>query len=256
MTVLPVLPLVIRGLRVSFARTTGVARVDLEVPARAVVALVGPNGSGKTTTLRAVLGLVRPDEGSVLVDGHAGGTVAARARIAYAPDEPAGLDELSVREFGDLVAALWRAGPTFDRRREVLLDAFALGGHNRMQLGALSHGQRRLVAIATAVALERTLVLVAEAPPALAPEAALVLREVLRAEALRGAGVLLATQDLHFAETTCDRVVLLSAGRVAASGTLAAVLAAHGATGLGAAYVAAVGAEQRLDEVRDALGRL
>ena len=253
---MPVEPLTVRGLRVSFGGVAAVDGLDLSVAAGTIAGLVGPNGCGKTTTLRAVVGLVQTEAGSVLVDGVRGGTIAGRSRVGYVPDEPTGLDELTVREYTDLVGALWRADPDYGRRRDVLLDGFELSARQRAPLRALSHGQRRLVSIVAAAALDRPLLLVDEATAALDPEAVLALREVLRAVGARGAGVLLATQDLHFAEIVCDRVTLLSAGRAAADGTVAAVREQFGAATLEEAFVAAVGASGRLKELRGALRAL
>jgi len=252
----PVLPLVVRGLCVAFGDVRAVDDVGLDVPAGAVVGLVGPNGCGKTTTLRAVLGLVEPAGGSVAVDGLRGGTLAARARTGWVPDEPAGLDELSIDEFLALVSALWRARDGFARRAAVLLAAFGLQDRHAVQLGSLSHGQRRLASIVAAVALDRTLLLVDEATAALDPEATMVLREVLRSTAARGRGVLVATQDLHFAESICHRVTLLSAGRVAAEGRLDELRSRFEATTLEDVFLRALGAADRFEEVRSALDAL
>jgi ABC-2 type transport system ATP-binding protein len=255
-SVTPVLPLVVRGLRVAFGHVHAVDDVDLDVQEGAIVGLVGPNGCGKTTTLRAVLGLVEHAGGSVTLDGIRGGTLAARARASWVPDEPSGLDELSIDEFLALVAALWGVREGFVQRAEVLLDAFGLHGRGARQLGSLSHGQRRLASIVAAVALDRTLLLVDEATAALDPEAVVVLREVLRSTASRGRGVLVATQDLHFAESVCDRVTLLSSGRVAADGTLDELRSRFGASTLEGVFLRALGTEDRFEELRSALDAL
>lgn len=254
--VLPVAPLVVRGLRVVYGGTVAVDPLDLTVEAGSVVGLVGPNGCGKTTTLLAVLGLVRPDSGTIDVQGVRGGTLRARALVASVPDEPTGLDELSVTELMQLTASLWRAERDFAHRADVLLGVFGLRERARSQLVSLSHGQRRLVSIAAAVALDRPLLLVDEATAALDPEAVIALREVVRTAAERGAGVLLATQDLHFAEAVCDRVTLLSAGRPVGEGTIAELRRRHSAATLEGVFVAALGVAGRLRELRDALDAL
>ena len=252
----PVAPLVVRGLRVVYGPTAAVDELDLRVEAGTVVGLVGPNGCGKTTTLRAVLGLVEPRTGTIDVKGVRGGTLHARALVASVPDEPTGLDELSVAELLQLTASLWRAESDFARRAELLLGVFGLRECVRSQLGSLSHGQRRLVSVVAAVALDRPLLLVDEATAALDPEAAIALREVVRVAAERRAGVLVATQDLHFAELVCDRVTLLSAGRVVTEGTVAELRRRYSAATLEGVFVAALGVAGRLRELRDALDAL
>jgi ABC-2 type transport system ATP-binding protein len=240
-------PLVVEGLDVRYGAVDAVANVTLEIAGGSVVGLLGPNGCGKSSTLRAVVGLLRPHAGRVVVNGLEQGHVAARAQLAYVPDEPDGLDELAVAEFLSLVRALYREGIAFDARATALCDAFALAPRLRIRLGALSHGQRRLVSIVAALALARPLLVVDEATAALDPEAVVVLREALRAAAARGSGVLVATQDLAFAERVCDGVVLLSAGRVVATGGVDEL------SPLEETFLAAIGAASRVAEVRDAL---
>ena len=252
----PVAPLIVRGLRVVYGPTAAVDELDLTVEAGTVVGLVGPNGCGKTTTLRAVLGLVRPEAGTIDVQGLRGGTLRARALVASVPDEPTGLDELSVGELLQLTGSLWRADGDFARRAELLLGVFGLRQRRQSQLVSLSHGQRRLVSVVAAVALARPLLLVDEATAALDPEAVIALREVVRVAAERGAGVVVATQDLHFAELVCDRVTLLSAGRAVAEGTVGELRRRHSAATLEDVFVAALGVTGRLRELRDALDTL
>ena len=247
-------PLVAEGVTKAYAGVPAVEDVDLAVASGAVAGLVGPNGCGKTTTLRIVVGLARPDVGRVTVAGLAqDGAPAVRRRVAYVPDEPSGLDELTVGEYLRLFAALYSAGGAFEARAASLLDAFALAARGASPLGALSHGQRRLVTMVAAFALRAPLVVVDEATAALDPEAVVVLRESLRALAAGGAGVLLATQDLHFAETVCDDVFLLSGGRVVAAGPVSSVLARYGGHSLEDAFLAAVGRAAPLDALRRAL---
>jgi ABC-type multidrug transport system ATPase subunit len=240
-------PLVVEGLDVRYGTVCAVANVAFDVASGAVVGLLGPNGCGKTSTLRAVVGLLQPRAGRVLVNGLAQGSASARAQLAYVPDEPQGLEELAVSEYLALVRALYRDGAAFDTRAAALCDAFGLSARLRVRIGALSHGQRRVVSLVAALALTRPLLVVDEATAALDPVAIVVLREALRAAAAHGAGVLVATQDLSFAERVCDDVVLLSDGRVVARGAVQELLP------LEETFLTAVGATARVGEVRRAL---
>jgi ABC-2 type transport system ATP-binding protein len=246
----PVRPLTVDALEVRFGPVRAVAGASLDVEPGRVVGLLGPNGCGKTTTLRAVVGLLRPDGGRVVVNGVPQGSVAARAQVAYVPDEPDGLDELAVSEYLTLVRSLYRAAADYDARAAGLCAAFGLSARLRVRLGALSHGQRRIVSMVAAFALARPLVVVDEATAALDPEAAVVLREALRTLAARGAGVLVATQELAFAERVCDDVVLLSAGAVIATGRTSELAP------LEETFLAAVGGRARAEEVRHGLDAL
>ena len=249
-------PLAVHDLTVRFGSVAAVDGVRFSVAVRSIVGLVGPNGCGKTTTLRALLGLAEPSAGSISVAGAPGGSIDARSQVAWLPDEPHGLDELTVGEYLDLVAALYGADDGFGIRAATYLDAFGLADRRRTTLGALSHGVRRAIAFVAAVALDPPLLVVDEATAALDPGAVLVLREALRAHARRGRGVLLATQDLHFASETCDRVILLDRGRVVAEGRVRELLACFSVDSLEDAFEVALGREGRLSEVRRALEAL
>jgi ABC-2 type transport system ATP-binding protein len=246
-------PLTVDGLELRHGDVVAVSQLSFAVEPARVVGLLGPNGCGKTSTLRAIAGLLRPASGRIVVNGLAQGSIASRAQVAYVPDEPDGLDELCAEELLVLVRTLYRAGAGYDARAETLVHAFDFAARSRVLLGALSHGQRRIASMIAAFALARPLVVVDEATAALDPEAVAVLREVIRALARGGAGVLVATQELAFAERVCDDVVLLSAGRVVASGTVADVA---GEATLEQAFLDAVGAGGRLAEVRRDLGAL
>lgn len=236
-------PLLVDARRVGkrYGDTIALDGVDLGVRAGAVVGLVGPNGSGKTTALRIVAGLERPDGGHVEVGGSPAGSRAARSTLTFVPDEPVGFDELTVTEYAALLAALHDLDPADRHRVDVLAEAFSLSGRLDARLGDLSKGQRRKASLVAGLGLAKPVALVDEATATLDPEAAVALRAILRAHALRGGAALLATQDLHFAEISCDVVVLLGAGRVLAQGAPQRLLARHGASHLEDVFLAVTG---------------
>jgi len=246
----PVRPLVVDSLEVCHGQVTAVTGLSFAVEPGRIQGVLGPNGCGKTSTLRAVVGLRRPQGGSIAVNGVEQPAIAARAQVAYVPDEPDGLGELCPRELFALVRALYRGDPGYDARAHTLVHAFDFTACLRTRLDALSHGRRRVASMIAAFALACPLVVVDEATAALDPEAVVVLRDVLRALARRGAGVLVATQDLGFAERICDEVVLLSTGRSVAAGPLAEIT---GGLSLEQAFLRAVGSLARIQEVRRVL---
>jgi ABC-type multidrug transport system ATPase subunit len=198
------------------------AGIDLDVRPGQAVALVGANGSGKTTLLRLVAGLVRPAAGSASVCGFPAGSLEARRSVAYVPDEPAGLDELTVAE---QVTLLTRLYGTEDGPGERALETLGLRAVRDVPVGALSRGLRRRAALAAALAADPDVLVVDEATVTLDAEALAALESVLRARVMRGVTTLLATHDLDFVARACDRAVVLRGGAQVAAGP-AAVAAA------------------------------
>jgi ABC-2 type transport system ATP-binding protein len=246
----------VRDVGKRFGGLTALEGVNLDVPAGAVVGLVGPNGSGKTTLLHAAAGLVSVDAGVIAVAGSPAGSRLARSSSVLIPDEPTGFDELSVMELVALVHALWGAGDRATARAEVLLTAFGLDSRRGQRLGTLSRGLRRQASAVAALSLSPPLILVDEATATLDPEAIVVLSEAVAALAAQGCGVLLATQDLHFAGTACHEIVLLHRGVVIDRGEPGALRARHGASSLEEVFLTALGDRALRERVRDAFDAL
>lgn len=228
----------------AFGAVTALDGVDLVVRPGAVLALVGENGSGKSTLLRLSAGLSRPSAGIVEVFGARAGTRAARGRVAFVPDEPGGLDELTVREHLGLLRALAKAP---EEAGLAAVEQLGLVGLLDVRVGALSRGQRRRAALAAALGAAPGLLLIDEATVALDAVATAAVERALRAHARSGGAVVLASHDLAFVARACDRVALLRAGRVVGTGagTMAGTLAAlasatagHAPSGEGRAAVA------------------
>jgi ABC-type multidrug transport system ATPase subunit len=249
-------PLVVRCVSKRFGAAPALDAVDLHVGSGSVVGLVGPNGSGKTTLLRSAAGLVAVDSGSILVAGSPAGSLGARASSALVPDEPTGFDELTGAEFVVLAQTLWKPDQRAATRARALVAAFGLEGRLDQRIGTLSRGLRRQVSAVAALSLGTPLVLVDEATATLDPEAVVVLSEALVAIARRGVGVLLATQDLHFASAVCDEIVLLHRGVVIDRGSPAELCARHEAESIEDVFLAALGDGLLRSRVRDAFRAL
>ena len=245
-----------QGVQKRFGDATALAGVDLEVRSGTVVGLVGPNGSGKTTLLHAVAGLIEVDGGSIAVAGALAGSAEARAATALVPDEPTGFDELTVTEFVALVHALWPAGRRAAVRAGALMTAFGLDARRDHRLGSLSRGLRRQASAVAALSLAPPLILVDEATATLDPEAVVVLGEALSTLAGRGCGILLATQDLHFAAAACDEIVLLHRGSVIERGKPDVLRLRHAASSLEEVFLAALGDSLLRERVRGAFEAL
>jgi branched-chain amino acid transport system ATP-binding protein len=204
--------------------------VDLEARAGRLTMLLGRNGAGKTTTLRTVMGLWRRSQGSISFDGRAIDALEtpdiARLGIAYVPETMGIFGQLTVRE--NMLLATGRQG--MDKARlDWIFEVFpALGQKWNDQAGALSGGQKQMLAISRAIIEERRLFIVDEPTKGLAP----AIIEQLIGAFLRlkasGATILLVEQNFHMARAVGDDVVVMDDGRIVHTGTMAELAADEG----------------------------
>jgi ABC-type multidrug transport system ATPase subunit len=202
--------------------------LSFSVAAGEGLALLGANGSGKTTTIRAVLGLLAPTAGRVEVLGGPAGRRAARAATGYVPEEARRLPAISGRELVDLFGRLQGVGPRAERVRRVD-EALALCGLSpsdaRRRLSTYSRGMTRRAALAAAWVHRPRLLVLDEPTSGLDPLGTEEILALLARHRREGGAMLLSTHDRVTAEGACDRAVVLSAGRAVAEGAVASLLA-------------------------------
>lgn len=249
------------GLRVSgvtkrYGARTVVSELSLTIEGGTVTSLVGPNGCGKTTTLAMISGLRTPERGRISVSGYdtISSPLEARRNLALVPDTPSGFEQLSVREYLDLYRSLYRQPRIpYEERARVVLEAFGSLQYSESNLGELSHGNRRKVAMTAALSLEVPNLLIDEPTVGLDPESVVVLRRLVRHIGRSGAAVLLATQDLIFAERVCDHLFLIHDGLLLAEGSPALLLERYHANSIEEAFLAATGIKGRIDDFEQRL---
>jgi ABC-2 type transport system ATP-binding protein len=207
----------VSGLVKNFGTTRALDELDLTVAAGEVHGFLGPNGVGKTTTIRVLLGLLRRDSGQVSVLGGDPwrDTVRLHRRLAYVPGEVNLWPNLTGGEVIDLLGSL--RGNLDETRRADLLDRFDLDPTKRCR--AYSKGNRQKVALVAALASDVELYLFDEPTSGLDPLMEAVFQEVVRGLRAAGRTVLLSSHILSEVEALCDRVTIVRAGRAAESGT-------------------------------------
>jgi ABC-2 type transport system ATP-binding protein len=223
-----------QGLRKRFGGVAAVDGVDLEVAPGERVALLGPNGAGKTTMLLMLLGVVRPDEGTVELVGRPLPRERSRAmaEVGFAAGYLPLAERLRVREFLRLYGEL--AGIADPRPAiEEALARFRIGHLAGALSTQLSSGQRTLVGIVKATLHQPRLLVLDEPTASLDPDVARRVRDGLRAVCEeQGTALLVTSHDMDEVERMCDRVVFLSRGRVVADGAPEEVAAIFGRVGL------------------------
>lgn len=201
------------GLTKEFGPVAAVEDVSLAVAAGEAYALVGPNGSGKTTVIDAILGLLRPTGGTVAVDGYdvSEDPVAARERLGVVPEGTAVYDRLSGRRH--VAFAAEARGVAVDA--DEVLERVGLREVADRPAGTYSAGMARRLVLATALVGGPSVLVFDEPFSGLDVDARAVLLRVLEEEREDGTAVLFATHRFDLVETTADRVGVLSEGLLA-----------------------------------------
>jgi ABC-2 type transport system ATP-binding protein len=226
------------GLRKLYGDVVALDGLDLEVDGGECVALIGHNGSGKTTAVRLAAGQLQPTAGTVTVAGievtGKADVPEARARLAFVPDTPVLYGDLTVGEHLELVALAHGLGEEqAGERIAVLLEELGLAGRREFLPGQLSRGLRQKTQLACALLRPFQVLLLNEPVVGLDPRSQRALRKLLRRAAVGGAGVVLTTHQLGFADGLADRAVILEDGRVADAGRFERVLGGAQAARLG-----------------------
>lgn len=217
-------PVLIRTDRLTrqFGTITAVDHLNLEVKAGEIYGFLGPNGSGKTTTIRMLTGLLEPTSGEAFICGYEINKEPARAKalLAYVPDEPKIYGKLTAREFLDFMADLYRMPPDYAREQAArLLAFFELTERADELLEGYSHGMRQKVVLAAALIHRPRVLLMDEPTVGLDPRSARLLKNVLQELARQGAAVFVSTHILEIAERMCHRVGILQEGKLIAQGS-------------------------------------
>jgi lipopolysaccharide export system ATP-binding protein len=208
-----------KGLKKSFHKRQVVKNVDLELQAGEVVGLLGPNGAGKTTTFYMVVGLCRPDEGQVFIDGEPITDLPmyqrARKGLSYLPQEPSVFRKLTVED--NLLAVLETLDLSASERREQadkLMEEFRITHIARSKGYALSGGERRRVEIARALVTNPRFILLDEPFAGIDPIAVIDIQNTITDLKDRGIGVMISDHNVRETLGVCDMAYILNAGEV------------------------------------------
>jgi ABC-2 type transport system ATP-binding protein len=198
--------------------------LTLQVREGEVFGFLGPNGSGKTTTLKLLMQLTYPSSGRAEILGRPVGDVSVRRRIGYLPENPYFYDYLTAEELLQYFAGLFGYSAAERRRRATsLLDEVGIGAERRLQLRKFSKGMLQRVGIAQAIINDPEVVFFDEPMSGLDPLGRRHIRELILGLRDRGCTVFFSSHVLSDAETLCSRVAILARGRLAAVGDLSEI---------------------------------
>jgi lipopolysaccharide export system ATP-binding protein len=215
--------LAVEGLRKHYRRREVVKGVSLEAISGEVVGLLGPNGAGKTTIFYMMVGLVRPDEGEVRLNGAIVTDLPmhrrARMGLGYLPQEPSVFRKLSVRD--NILAFLEETPLSPGERRErseAILRDMRIGHVSDTMGYALSGGERRRVEIARALVLSPDFLLLDEPFAGIDPISVADLQQVILGLKERGIGVIMTDHNVRDTLKVCDRAYIISEGEILLAG--------------------------------------
>lgn len=245
-----------RAISRRFGGLQALDRVDLRIGRGEIVGYVGPNGSGKTTTMRALLGLVRIDSGDLRVFGRdvRTGMADIGPRMGAVFDQHALHAELTVRETLTFYARLY--GVRDGRRRvEEVIALMGLGERATSRAKTLSKGLRQRLAFGRAIVHAPALLVLDEPFDGIDTETLRHLRELLRDLAAEGTSIFLTSHDLHEVDQLASRVIILDRGRVVAEGSPAELKHGLGGGGVSVVFEQAVTLSELHAAVAGVVGR-
>jgi len=210
----------VRGLTKRYSSKAVVDDVSFRIDPGEVCGYLGPNGSGKTTTVKMLTGLLEPTAGTIFFNGRdiRSDLIGYRRRLGYVPEEPHLYPYLSGKEYLELVGRLRSIPePLLASKSESLLSLFGLGAYRHSAISSYSKGMRQKILICAALLHNPEVLIFDEPLSGLDVTSGLVFQDVVRRLAGEGKIILYTSHILQFTEKLCSRVMILHRGRVVAN---------------------------------------
>ncbi len=196
--------------------------VTLNVKAGEIFGFLGPNGAGKTSTIKMMMGLMKPTSGTISIGGHdiRKDPVAAKKVTGYIPDRPILYEKLTAWEYMKFIAGLYDIDKKdLEERGEKFLGIFSLKEWKHELIENFSHGMKQRLNL-SAVFMRNPRVLILDEPLiGLDPRGARLIKEILHASRRNGMCIFMSTHILEIAEQMCDRLAIINKGNIISAGT-------------------------------------
>lgn len=213
----------IQGLHKKYGNYHALDGLDMELKDGALFGFVGPNGAGKTTTIKIMTGLLKPDQGTVELDGKdmLGDTMDLRRRIGYVPDHFGLYDNLKVSEYMEFFAACYHL-EGFEARKcaRSLLEQVGLGDRKDAFVDGLSRGMQQRLCLARALIHDPELLIMDEPTAGLDPRTHLEFRQMVWELHEQGKTILLSSHNLAELSELCTDIGIIDAGKMVLSGSM------------------------------------
>lgn len=197
--------------------------ISLTVEPGDIFGFIGHNGAGKSTTIRAAVGVLDFTEGDIIIDGHSvkKEPIECKKITAYIPDNPDIYDNLTGMQYLNFIADVFEIGvQDREERIEKYAAVFEITEALTEPISSYSHGMKQKVAIISALIHEPKLLVLDEPFVGLDPKATFTLKEIMREMCKNGSAVFFSTHVLDVAEKLCNKVAIIKQGKLVASGTM------------------------------------
>jgi ABC-2 type transport system ATP-binding protein len=205
------------------AKVKALENINLNVRDGEIFGFLGPNGAGKTTTIKLITGILKPDSGSIKVNGIdiVKTPVEAKKNIGFVPDNPEIFNRLTGIEYLNFIADVYEVSGNerFDRINE-LGETFEIKDALPSSISSYSHGMRQKLVLIGALLHNPAVWVLDEPMVGLDPKAAFALKEMMRKHADKGNTVFFSTHIMEVAEKVCDRIGIIKKGQIVFTGTL------------------------------------
>lgn len=204
--------------------------VTLHVESGDIYGFIGHNGAGKSTTIRAVVGVLDFEEGEILIDGHSvkKDPMACKRVTAYIPDNPDLYENLTGIQYLNFVADVFDiSAEDREKRIKKYADTFEITDALGDLISSYSHGMKQKVAIISALIHEPKLMVLDEPFVGLDPKATFQLKEIMHEMCEKGMAIFFSTHVLDVAEKLCNKVAIIKKGKIVASGTMKELTEGH-----------------------------
>lgn len=214
-----------------FSEYVAVDNISLTMGPGEIYGFLGPNGAGKTTTIKMIAGLLKPDNGSIIINGNNlnDNPAACKKDTGYIPDRPWLYEKLTGIEFLQFIASLYELDPgKFEKSAAHYLKLFDLHDWQDHLVESYSHGMRQKLIMTSVFMQNQPLMVIDEPMVGLDPKSARMVKELFKQRADDGATIFLSTHSLEIAEELCHNIGIITEGKILTSGTIETLRAEAG----------------------------
>lgn len=204
--------------------------ITIDIKPGQIVGFIGPNGAGKTTTLKMITGLLKPDQGTLEINGYdvVNDDINAKKQFGYVSDNPNSFLKLKGYEYLNFIADMYQV-PS-EGRQDLIFEYASLLSLDEVlnqKIASYSHGMRQKIHVIAALLHDPQLLILDEPLTGLDPQSSYLLKELMKQRASEGKSVFFSTHVLEVAEKLCDQIIIINKGTIIYTGTLQALKEQH-----------------------------